>query len=300
MHIVRAGIPQKDHCPILTRIKAFIVDQGIPATLEHIFRDRQGNPIDISNYTNTPNDPDRDPPPHPPEGIVVLRVKDWLGVGMDDIYNPVWEIQGTYIDINNGVVQAKLELDIVQASGIYELSWGIRDRYGDLVYVNNGILSVERSMYTDIFLVKNRFGPPTLNEIRMWMMDSAPSENYLLDEIEFSDEQILLAITEPVRLWNETPPPIRRYNTRNFPYMHHWAIGILGELYEMAAHHYRRNFLQTSGGGVAVADKAKEKDYLAEALRLKQEYKSWLINKKLELNIRNYYGSYGSPYGGWY
>ena len=33
--IVRPGIPEIDDCKILTRLKAFLVDQGVCATLEH-------------------------------------------------------------------------------------------------------------------------------------------------------------------------------------------------------------------------------------------------------------------------
>ena len=298
MQRITAGIPEKDHCPVLTRLKAFIVDQGVVCTLEHTCRDRRtGNPVNLSDYTNTPPDPSRDPPPYPPEGAVFLRVKDWCGVGLDDVNNRVWEIRGNFVNINEGIVEATLNSEIVDDAGIYELSWGIRDRYGDLVFTSPAIMSVERTLFSlNTLNVRNIQGPPTINEIRMWIMDSAPSENFLLDEVEFSDEQILLAITEPVHYWNQTPPHVGIFNTKNFPYREMWLKGIVGNLYEMVAAHYRRNFLQTNGGGVMVADKAKEKEYLSEALRLKKEYQGFVINKKVQINIHNYFGNVVSDY----
>ena len=98
------------------------------------------------------------------------------------------------------------------------------------------------------------------------------------------------------------PPPIERVTTRNFPFRGAWASGALAQLYKMAAAHYRRNFLQTSGGGVSVADKAKEREYLGEAVRLQSEYDSWLINKKVEINMKKFVGQNRSAYsgrGGW-
>ncbi len=45
----RAGIPNVDGCEVLTRLKAFVVDQGVSTTLEHVFRDSNGNPVNLSS-----------------------------------------------------------------------------------------------------------------------------------------------------------------------------------------------------------------------------------------------------------
>jgi hypothetical protein len=58
-------------------------------------------------------------------------------------------------------------------------------------------------------------------------MDTA-TDNTLLLDVEFNDDQILMAMTEPVRLWNETPPPIRTYSTTTFPFRGAWMIGVTG------------------------------------------------------------------------
>lgn len=302
MEIITAGIPEKDDCPVLTRIKAFIVDQGVLGTLEHVIRDRRGRPVDLSKYFAAQESASSSSSASSETGTVELRAKEWLGAGWSDDANPVWQIIGEAHDPEKGVVRADLEKSLVASPGIYELSWGIRNAAGDLVMTNQGIMSVEKTLFGSLEAIKKNEGPPTINEIRMWMMDSSAAENSLLDDVEFSDDQIMLALTSPVRQWNETPPPIERFTTRNFPFRGAWASGALAQLYKMAAAHYRRNFLQTSGGGVSVADKAKEREYLSEAVRLQSEYDSWLINKKVEINMKKFVGQNRSAYsgrGGW-
>jgi len=302
MEIITAGIPEKDSCPVLTRIKAFIVDQGVLCALEHTVRDRRGKVVDLSKYFASSVSESSSASESGETGTVELRVKDWLGTGWSDERNPVWQIIGEPADPEKGTIRATLEESLVAKPGIYELSWGIRNAAGSLVMTNQGILSVEKTLFGSLQDIKTNDGPPTINEIRMWMMDSAASENSLLDDVEFGDEQIMLALTAPIRQWNETPPPIETFTTRTFPFRGAWATGALAQLYKMAAAHYRRNFLQTSGGGVSVADKAKEKDYLGEAVRLQNEYDAWLINKKVEINMKKFVGQSRSAYsgrGGW-
>ncbi len=112
----------------------------------------------------------------------------------------------------------------------------------------------------------------------------------------------MLALTKPIRQWNETPPPIERYTTRNFPYRGAWTSAALGELHLMAANRYRRNRLQHQAGGVTIDDMKKEREYMAEGQRLTQEYAAWLSNKKVEINAKKFWGQVSSTYSarqGW-
>jgi hypothetical protein len=45
-----------------------------------------------------------------------------------------------------------------------------------------------------------------------------------------------------------------------------------------------------------MSDKAKEPEYLREGQRLWQEYMTWLLNKKVEINLRSFAGASPSPY----
>jgi hypothetical protein len=302
MQVITAGIPEMDACPILTRIKAFIIDQGVVVTLRHTMRDRQGNPLDLEPYLDNPSSTSESEI----EGVggtVVLLVRDWLGTGIQATGpRALRELEGRPVDPGAGTIEADLTARIVEASGIYELTWGIKDADGNYVASNSGILSVERNLLTARALHGKNPGPPTINEIRMWMMDSSPSENTLLDQVEFSDEQICLALTKPIQQWNESPPPLRpAQTTRTFPFRGAWASAALGELYIMAAAHYRRNALGGSAGGLQINDKGKEKEYMAEGLRLREEYTAWMLNKKVSINMTLFSGGNSSTYSrmGW-
>lgn len=315
MEIVTAGIPDNDGCPILTRIKAFIVYEGTIPTLEHVFRDRNGKPVNLacddvvqvsesasesasasasasasvsaSQSSETPF----------PAGEVILRVTEFIG-GIRPPKRKLHSMAGTVVDAAAGVVRCSLNSDITRRAGIYQLSWGLHCD-GQIKFVNEGLLSVERSLFGDgVESPAHISGPPTINEIRMQMMDSSGAENLLLDDVEFDDETIALAITKPVMEFNEVPPPLcRQYTTQDFPWKSHWMDAIIGYLHQFAAAHYRRNRLGTQAGGVTVDDKNKETEYLRAAAMYLSRWRDFLVNKKVEINMKAAVGSVGSTYG---
>lgn len=305
--IVRAGVPEMDDCKVLTRLKAFVVEQGQRAIVEHVFRDRVGNPVDLSAYV-----PDAvssssvsSASVSSPTGRVRVRVKEFLGVQtLGSARNPIWELdEVSAYDATVGTLRATLEPSLVEHAGIYEMNWAVCDSDGNPVLVDRSLLSVERSLFP-VFLdtAYRDLGPPTLQEVRMRLMDSSRSENLLLDDIEFKDDQILLALAEPVRFWNEAPPPIRQFTTRDFPFRGAWVSGILAQLYLAAANHYRRNRLAHTAGGISVDDKDKERDYTGEGQRLWTEYTDWVYRKKVEINMKYFSGNVRSIYSslsGW-
>ena len=307
MQTITAGLPTKDGCPILTRLKAFIVDQSTVVKLEHVVRDRNGNPFDLSQYLPVPNsdsgsDSDSDNV-QDGSGKVIVRFREFTGTGIPTCNDPLWQELGAAVDAAAGTVSVVPPRTLMARSGIYEVNWGVENSDGDLVLADRSLLSVERSLfgYTSNKKYMND-GPPTIQEIRMLIMDSAPSENLLLDDVEFADEQILLAITRPLQIWNETPPPIEIYSTRTFPWRGAWVDGILAELYQIAAAHYRRNRLQTSAAGVDSDTKNKEREYLAASQFMTDKFMTWLRDKKVSINMKKFNGSSISEYSrrsGW-
>lgn len=289
--VVRAGQTTIDDCPVLTRINAFLVDEGVQATLEHVFRDRQGKPVDLSFYL--------DDIPVPGDslslsdclagGSGVLRIQEALGGSCR------FEAAIEGYQASQGVIRAELPEALVARAGLYQLSWGIFNHADNLVAVSDGLLSVERTLFTRAD-ESCGMGPPTVRELRMHMLDSGAADNVLLDDVEFSDEQILLAIRQPVQIWNETPPPIQTFTTQNFPFRFNWKNAIIGQLLIMAAHNYRRNFLQHQAGGINVADKAKEKEYLAAGQQMMAEYREWLTTTKISINCGLFSGQIPSVY----
>lgn len=299
--VVTAGIPEKDDCKILTRLKAFIVSQGVCPTIEHVFRDRAGNPVDLSRWlasetslslsTSTSSST-------PPAGTTKVRIKEWIDGSINPVRNPIWDIYGDAVDPVKGVLRYKLDPEVTERAGIYLLSFACLDEHGVPVAIDQGLLSVERSLFASNMIENHKdLGPPTIQEIRMRLMDSSASENMLLNDIEFNDEQLLQALTEPIRLWNETPPPIQTYSTRTFPFRGAWLSGVLAQLHMTIANHFRRNTYRSAAGGTN--DKDKEREYMAEGTRLWAEYKAWLLNKKVEMNLKLFFGQAPSQYTSW-
>jgi hypothetical protein len=298
--VVTPELPEIDGCRILGRTKAYLVDQGVVSTLQHVMRDRKNKPIDLTGYfapavsdSDSESDSDSDG-----TATVVLRVKEILGSTLDSARNIVWEVQGAFYDTANGVVRAQLTPTMVEEPGVYELSWGIRDGSGIVVLVDRGLLSVEKSQFAkNKHTVQRGAGPITIRELREEIMDTCAAENLLLEGVEFGDEQIIRAIVEPIRLWNETPPPIKTFTTRDFPFRGNWKSAAIGYLMQSAAQNYRRNHLPASAGGVTIDDKNKEREYIAEAQRRLAEYKQWLIEKKFSINAGSFGQSHRSQYG---
>lgn len=308
--IVRAGIPEIDDCKILTRLKAFLVDQGALSTVEHVIRDRLGRPVDLSQWiadttvSEGSSSSSSSASGTSANGRVRVRVHPFLGAGISRPRNPIWELDHvSVIDAVNGVVHCRMEDKITEHPGIYEIFFAVVDETDKPVIVDRGLMSVEKSLFPAyIDTAYKDLGPPTIQEVRMRLMDSSANENLLLDDIEFKDEQILLALTEPVRYWNESPPPIERYTTRDFPYRGAWISGVLAQLHMMTANHYRRNRLQHSAGGTSIDDKNKEREYMTEGTRLWNEFTEWCHAKKIEHNLRHFAGTMPSAYSfrsGW-
>jgi len=142
--------------------------------------------------------------------------------------------------------------------------------------------------------IKDRYGkdvspqgndaPMTDMEVRLFLGDSDPAANILLDDFEFSPEEIRTAMNLAVDKWNDTPPDIYRMDYDEFPYRSILLLGVSANLLAIAAHKYRRNSLQINAGGTAVNDQDKSREYDAAASRLREEYLHAIRTKKRELN----------------
>jgi hypothetical protein len=265
-------------CPVLTRVSCYAADQGVLFTLGHTVRGRDGAAQDLSYFADN-------------GGAVVLRsaevsLKPCAGVTLP-------QTTGAFDDPAAGKVYAPLSEDMVAGPGLYQLTFGVLDADGNLVRVSRALMSVEPNAFAE----PAGSGTPTLGELRMAVRDSAPSENLLIQELEFGDDQLVQALLRPLRYFNEQPPPLRHYDTNNFPFREMWLRAATAVLYETAAAGYRRNRLDYAAGGVTVADQSREREYVAAADRLWQEWREFVRDKKLQLNTRLFWASLGSDYG---
>lgn len=169
---------------------------------------------------------------------------------------------------------------------------------GEIIEEFSCWLYVKRSLTS--LIEGNR--PITIPEIRMALRDTSPSYNTLLEDLEFSDEEIVYAMMRPVEEWNEGTPQLEQftYTPGTFPFREHWRKATMGILLRSAAHHYRRNYVPYNAGGVSFDDKNKADQYFQDGERLAQEWKEFMMAKKRELNMSLCFGVLGSRsfYGG--
>lgn len=131
----------------------------------------------------------------------------------------------------------------------------------------------------DTFLVEN--------DIRMWLRDNSPELNTLLDDYEFSSEEIRQALTYAQDYWNEQPPYIGNIDYDRNPFRFHLLQGTVANLLFMAANGYRRNHLQYSAGGLTVDDNNKAQQYDSAGARMWEEFKLWVRQNKRTINASN-------------
>lgn len=126
--------------------------------------------------------------------------------------------------------------------------------------------------------------PMTDMEVRIFLRDTDPEANILLDDLEFTPEEMRTAMNITVDRWNDMPPDICRLDYDAFPYRSILLMGVASNLLAMAAHRYRRNSIAISGGGTSVSDQDKAREYDAASARLRDEYLHAMRVKKRELN----------------
>jgi hypothetical protein len=138
----------------------------------------------------------------------------------------------------------------------------------------------------------------TPQDVRFFMMDRTASENFLLDSVEFSDEDINSALTLSVDKYNSTLPMVDSYTTENFPYRYELMLGASATLLRSKGLNYLRNNLDFSTkDGTTINDKSKAGDYLKLADVMMQEFDNRITQIKKTKNAEQAYGSVSGVYG---
>jgi hypothetical protein len=257
------------------KLQSISVNQGQPVTINWTMKDPNGNAVNLSSLSSP---------------TVTLAIREAL---TSSSIAASTQITGAITDAANGVVSAAVPKANVDYPGITIAEWGIFVG-GVLQFSNVHYLVVNRGQFGAEI---NSGGPPTLAEIRLHLRDSAPEDNFLLDDIEFDDAEIAASIVRCVDQFNNMPPPISQvYNTSNFPFRYYWLEGIVGNLLTTAAHKYRRNQLAYSAAGIQVDDQNKEQQYLQAAMMHKQKWEQWATGAKVNLNMESGFGSLLSGY----
>lgn len=162
------------------------------------------------------------------------------------------------------------------------------------VYVQRMFLEVESSS-----VIVDSTGPLTISEIRVAIRDHCPSANYLIDDYEYTDKDIIICMRDVVDCWNETPPDVATYSVRNFPYRYHWKKAVVAKLLRMRGLVKLREWLPYSGGNVQVNEHSNWKDYAAMGNQLWEEWVDFMRRKKVELNIEGGFSGFSGSTTGW-
>lgn len=131
-------------------------------------------------------------------------------------------------------------------------------------------------------------------DIRIWMRDNNPDANLLLQDYEFTPEEIRTCMTLAVDKWNETPPDLGvpfSYDYTRFPFRGELLRGTVANLLFAAAMRFRRNELKANVPGGLVNDQGKHQEYDAAGARMWKEYVDWITKKKRSINMENGWGT---------
>jgi hypothetical protein len=278
--------------PLPGRMKAVQTIQGQVGNVSWQFLDPDTKlPVDLTVYGFV------QPPGTSPSAITIRVVDSFMtlnGTGL----TPVFQTAGTVTDPLLGFFSFTLPDGLTANPGIYLAEAAAFNDAGQMVLGNQFYVIVNAGL-NGLQLPPTR--PPSIAEIRLHMRDSDPGENLLLDTLSWDLAEIALCIERPVLYWNEAQPPIdAKYTTLNFPYRYWWLQGVVSQLYLMAAHFYRKNYLPASAGGVQVDDMNKSREYEEMGRSLWQDYRNWSQTKKIQLNAEGAVQISPSPYSGYF
>lgn len=289
--IIRPRVTRVENQPILAKIPSLLTSRGVTPVVEMVLRDSEGRPINLTNCgfnsSNSSMSTSGSPTPQ-----IIGKIREAV---IADSARPAIDLDAAVWDSDSGTIRCRIPLDVTKTNGIYRGQWAYKDSDGGILFTSKFYLFVDRSEFTTEE-VRN-IGVPSPDDIRVFLRDSAPEDNYLLSELEFDLTEIVESIIRCVDHFNSAQPPIpQKFSTSDFPNPVVLLNGTMGYLYQIAAKHYRRNHLPYSAGGMQIDDKNKAAEYEQMGAQMVGEYNQWVKNKKAQINAQNFNGSFGSGY----
>jgi len=275
--------------PLLKRLRAVQLNQGQDGTIRYTLLNQNGDPVDLGPCLLA-------------GGSVKARIHETM------LVNPPGYIQVDCTIVNNsdtdpgsdGCVDCDLPADVVACPGIFRVEFALLDADANVIFTNWIYLIVNRGQWGPPNAAWQIGGPPSIGEIKLFLRDSDAGDNLWLGIEEFGLAELAACIQLPINYFNESQPPLhQKWNTSNFPWRYYWLQGITAQLYKLAARHYTRVHLPyQQQGGLMVDDKNKAQEYLALYKDDWNEFKDWVLRKKVEINAWGAVQSVGSDYMG--
>lgn len=294
--VLRPAVTTVDNRPILAKTQAMATTQTMAPIIEIVLRDDKGRPINFEDCGfSSISSSSLSGSSESPQGRVYIKGREALDVSNS---TPLLDIEGYFVNAAAGVIRAKIPAAATHRHQIIDINCGVTSSSGELIHVTNLYLLVDKSQFGTVTVSGGApAGLPSLAQVRTFLRDSSPDDNPLLNTFEFDVAEIVQCMLKCVETWNTSQPRIRRtYNTNNFLNPSVLINGVMGELYMIAAKHYRRNSLSYNAGGLSVDDKNKAQEYEVIGDRMTQEYSKWCRLTKAEFNKDAWNGSMGSYY----
>jgi hypothetical protein len=200
-------------------------------------------------------------------------------------------------DAAKGVVTCELSADDTRRiPGIFCANLIAYDPDGELIYQLTKYWFMVMPTMDASYSQMSHYDSITIPEIRLMLREVCPEQNFLLDDYEFDDSQIVACMRLPIDEFNEKYQPKSNYTMATFPFRFHWLRATTGYLMDIASRGYARDHLPYTAGGVSVDDKNKFGVYANMGQQLLGEWRDFIKNTKLEMNIESGYGRLGSKY----
>jgi hypothetical protein len=214
-------------------------------------------------------------PDNNPMNLVDMTLKYII---KDSLFNSSYtEIDCTVTRADFGEIDVYIPAEVLTVPGLHLSAIEIYNLDGELIYQIPRYLEI-----TPKLISTGR--PITVAEVRFALRDY-PEVNTLLNDVEFSDNEIAYAMTRPVDRWNSMLPDVGQYDIHNFPWRYAHLNATIGELFKMAGRAYLRNDLPYSSGGLSVNDKNKGPAYLQLAEQEEAKFVQFCAERKFEANV---------------
>lgn len=249
----------------------YIIPASFGSSIAWTVRDDEGNPIEVEG---SPEDGDLTEK----YGRIALFHNPFCG---NDIYLGYLQADG-----NGGLTVIPHQM-VTDRPGIYEMEvhWSVPQEGGDdLHYYNTAVVSFEQSIFNRAYL-RHHKGPLPLSRIRQRLRDYA-NLNDVTQAMEFSAEEILSAMLEPVEYYNETPPHIKVYSPDTFPFRQHWLDATISRLLLTGGIWLERNDVSIKAEGISSNDRDHAKTWLNMAQTMWTEYRQFVYTQKAGENMK--------------
>jgi len=272
-------------CIPYDKSNTIVAEGGAPTTVVYQIREANGTPVNLTSLF----DRERPGGEDDPNGLFLrFAVADntWVAKTTE---------QATILDAKSGQVQFELPDYVYDIPCIYTFHLAVGEKRtwlesGQPTYIapGKGVVLVEWTPFVrhnDRCPLRHRV-VPAVEDIRR-KLDDFLGKNDLMAQVEYSADDIVNAMILPVRIFNEMPPRLSRfqYSLMTFPYYEYWVLGTAAELLRLSVVHYVRNKLLSSHGGLTGDEKGRDREYMQLAQMYRDEFREWARFKKHELNF---------------